>query len=71
MTGVTLERGKLIQIRGTAKTSEIVSQYMLMLQAEPQLRDVRLVFANNAAIETNQVVQFRYSAFTVCKLPLI
>ena len=66
-----MERGKHIQIRGTAKTSETVAEYIRALQAEPRFRDVRLVFANNAAIETNQVVQFSVSAFPVGNLPLI
>ncbi len=71
LAGCTLERGKLIQIRGTAKTSETVAEYIRALQAEPRFRDVRLVFANNAAIETNQVVQFSVSAFPVGNLPLV
>jgi Tfp pilus assembly protein PilN len=71
LNGFSLERGKLLQVRGTSKSSETVSEYMRNLQAEPRLRDVRLVSANNAAIETNQVVQFSVSAFPVGNLPLI
>ncbi len=70
LTGVGIERGKPLLIRGTATTSEAVSAYVKALSAEKRLRDVRLVFANNGTIEQRPVVQFSISAFAVGNLPL-
>jgi len=70
LSGITVERGKPIVIRGTAKTSNSVTDYYRALNGEPRLRDVRLVFANNAQIEQTPVVQFSLTAFPVGNLPL-
>ena len=71
LTGITLERGKQVLIRGTAMTSDQVASYVQTLAAEPRLRDVKLVFANNATIEQTPIVQFSIQAHAVGNLPII
>ncbi len=71
LTGTTYERGKIMYIRGTSSSNDGVSAYLEALNAEPRLRDVKLVFANNGEIEKTPVVQFSIQAFPVGNLPLI
>jgi len=71
LTGVNAERGKPLLVRGTAKTSDLVSDYLQNLNRETRLRDVKLVFANNATIDKAPVVQFSVSAVAVGNLPVI
>jgi Tfp pilus assembly protein PilN len=71
LTGVNAERGKPLLVRGTAKTSDQVSEYLQNLNREARLRDVKLVFANNATIDKAPVVQFSVSAVAVGNLPVI
>lgn len=71
LTGVTFERGKPMQIRGTALNGETVSGYAAALALESRFRDVQLVFANNSEIEGVPVVQFAITAHVVGNLPLI
>ena len=70
LTGVTFERGKPILIRGTALEGSAVTAYTEALALNERLRDVQLVFANNAEIEGTPVVQFSISAHVVGNLPL-
>jgi hypothetical protein len=70
LTSISLERGKLLTIRGTATKGEAVTNYQSALVAESRLRNLQLVFANNAEIENNPVVQFSFTAFPVGNLPL-
>lgn len=71
LTGLTLERGKLLQLRGSAKSSEAVAQYVGELTKQSRFRDVRLVFANAGEIEGQKIVQFSITAFPVGNLPLL
>jgi len=71
LTGITLERGKQVLVRGTAMTSEQVASYVQTLAAEPRLRDVKLIFANNATIEQTPIVQFSIQAHAVGNLPIV
>lgn len=70
LTGITFERGKPLLIRGTAKDGEAVTAYTSALALNQRLRDVQLMFANNAEIEGIPVVQFSISARVVGNLPL-
>jgi Tfp pilus assembly protein PilN len=70
LTGVTFERGKPLLIRGTALEGSAVTSYVEALALNERLRDVQLVFANNAEIEGTPVVQFSISAHVVGNLPL-
>ena len=70
LTGISVERGKEIMIRGTAKTSVDVANFTTNLKQEERLRDVHLSFANNGTIDKTQVVQFSISAFPIGNLPL-
>jgi len=69
LTGVNYERGKDVQIRGVAMTNEAVKCFLETMGSSSRFRDVRLVFANNALIETSSVVQFSVSAHVVGNLP--
>lgn len=71
LTGISLERGKELQLRGIAKTSGAVANYVRLLAAQPRLRNVRLVFANNSNIDKIPVTQFSVSAFPVGNLPIL
>lgn len=73
LTGVDVERGKPLLIRGTATSSEAVAGYVNALAGEKdkRFRDVRLVFANNGTIEQRAVVQFSVQGFPVGNLPLV
>lgn len=70
LTGITVERGKSVLIRGTATRSEAVATFLDRLAKTGRLRDVRLVFSNNANIDQAPVVQFSISAFPIGNLPL-
>lgn len=75
LTGINVERGKPVIIRGTATGNTAVTTYFQSLSALSQgadhrLRDVKLVFANNSNIEKVPVVEFSISAFPVGNLPL-
>jgi hypothetical protein len=71
LTGVTYERGRPLQIRGTALNGEVVTAYTSALALETRFRDVQLVFANNSEIEGTAVVHFAISVHVVGNLPLI
>lgn len=71
MTGLTLERGKPLTMRGTAMNSEAVAVFLEKLSAMDRFRDVKLAFANNAVIEGTNVVQFSITAHVIGNLPLI
>ncbi len=86
LNGVTLERGKVMLIRGTSMTSQAITTFLDQLQAASvdfpatdakhpartvaRLRDVKLVFANNGKIEETAVQQFSISAFPVGNVPV-
>src|SRR5262249_35151904 len=70
MTGLTIERGKPLQIRGAAKTANDVARCVDALGATRRFRDVKLVFANSARIEEKPAVQFNITAVGVGNLPM-
>lgn len=76
LNGISLERGKRLVLRGTAKTNEQISAFARSLSTQdpntevPRLRDVRLEFTNNGSIEQTPIVQFTVSAFPVGNVPL-
>lgn len=71
LTGVTFERGKLLQLKGTATSSQAVAAYVGALSQSDRFRDVKLNFANNAKIEDTPVVQFSMTVHVVGNLPLL
>lgn len=70
LTGVSVERGKPLQVRGTALNADDVAQFTRALGSTPRLRDVKLIYTNSAKIEDKPVVQFNVSAFPVGNLPM-
>ena len=70
LTGLIVERGKPIQIRGMAKTGEDVARFVAQLSTQRRFRDVKLLFANSAKIDKTPVVQFNLAVTAVGNLPL-
>lgn len=70
LTGLGVERGKPLQIRGTATAPGDVPRVVHALGTNPRFRDVRLVFANSVAIGKARLVEFDVSAVCVGNLPL-
>lgn len=70
LTGMSLERGKPLQIRGTASQDTDVARFVEALGSNKRFRDVKLVFANGAKIENKPVVQFSVTAVAVGNLPM-
>lgn len=71
LTGLSVERGKEMTMRGTARNSEALALFLDRLRGSERLRGVRLVASNNADIETTAVVQFSIAAFPVGNVPAI
>lgn len=71
LTGVNYERGKPLVLRGVARSNEAVGIFLDGLTANERFRDVKLVFANQAMIESTNVVQFSMSAHVVGNLPTV
>jgi len=70
LTGVTMERGKPVQVRGTAMKAEQVTVFMRNLNEQKRFADVKLIFSNNGEIEDESVVQFSLNFHLVGNLPL-
>jgi Tfp pilus assembly protein PilN len=70
-TGITFERGKPLQLRGTALKRDSVGALASNLAASERFRDVVIVYANDAELEGTPVVQFAMTAHVVGNLPLI
>lgn len=70
-TGLTFERGKPLQVRGMALDRDSVSAFADNLSASDRFRDVTIVYANEAEVEKQTVVQFSMTAHVVGNLPLI
>ncbi len=58
LTGVTVERGRNLQVRGTAKNNSAVTTFNQAMSADSRFRDFRLVFANDGKIGEQPVVLF-------------
>lgn len=71
LTGVNYERGKPLVLRGVARSNEAVGVLLDSLTSNERFRDVKLVFANQAMIESTNVVQFSMSAHVVGNLPTV
>jgi Tfp pilus assembly protein PilN len=70
MTGLSLERGKPIEIRGTVTDPNDVARLLENLSNTGRFRDVKLVFANSGKISETPVVQFSVIATAIGNLPL-
>lgn len=69
LTGLTVERGRNVQIRGDAKSSAAVYEFMQALTSDPRFRDVRLVFANDGKIGETPIVLFAATGHVVGNYP--
>jgi Tfp pilus assembly protein PilN len=70
LSGVNYERGRRLQLKGTALNSDSVSDYVEALAATDRFRDVQLVFANNVKLEEVPVVQFSVTLHVIGNIPL-
>ena len=70
LSGVNMDRGRPIQIRGTALTNEAVTQFVNTLGGSERFRDVQLVNASTAKIEQTEVVNFTMNVTAVANVPL-
>ncbi len=70
LTALKVERGKPIEIRGTAEDATDVTKLVDTLGENPRFRDVRLVFANSSTIENTPVINFNVTATSVGNLPM-
>jgi len=70
LTGINMDRGRPIQIRGTAMTNEAVTQFVNTLAASDRFRDVQLVNASLAKIEQTEVVNFTMNVTAIANVPL-
>jgi Tfp pilus assembly protein PilN len=71
LTGLVVERGKPVQIRGSATNSQAVAAYLDSLTKQKRFRDVRLLFSNRSETEGTSIVQFSITAFPVGNLPIV
>lgn len=71
LTGMTIERGKLVTLRGTSKTPELIAAFVKSLGEQKRFRDVKLVQVSSGTIEASPVQQFTINAFPVGNLPAI
>lgn len=69
-TGLTLERGKVLLIRGNAMDLKTIAKYVAELSKSRRFRGVTLVFTHRATVAKKTVVQFAISARVVGNLPL-
>lgn len=69
LTGMTVERGRNMQIRGNAKNSAAVYAFMQALTADPRFRDTRLIFANDGKIGETPIVLFAATGHVVGNYP--
>jgi hypothetical protein len=70
LTGLTAERGKAIQVRGTAMSAGQVTSFVDRLGSSTRFANVKLLFANSALIGTTPVIEFNVSADCVGNLSL-
>jgi len=71
LTGLIFEKGKPLQIRGSALSSQQVTEFMQRLGNSGRFRDVKLAFMNNAGSNAFNTVQFSATAHVIGNLPLV
>jgi len=70
LSGLSIERGKPVQIRGTAANPDDVAHFLERLAATSRFRDIKLTVANTARIDQTTVVQFNVNAVAIGNLPM-
>ncbi|MBS1719512.1 MAG: PilN domain-containing protein [Armatimonadetes bacterium] len=71
LTAITLERGRIMNLRGTSMSSQSVAAFVQALADNKRFRDAKLTFANNGKIGDKAVVEFAVSAIPVGNIPLV
>ncbi len=70
LTGLNVERGKDLSVRGTALSNAQLGAFVDGLNASARLRDVKLAFSNINTIGETPVVQFSVTAHVIGNIPL-
>jgi hypothetical protein len=70
LTGLNVERGKDLSVRGTALSNAQLAAFVDGLSASARLRDVKLAFSNINTIGETPVVQFSITAHVIGNMPL-
>ena len=70
LTGLNADRGRPLQLRGSAMTTADVQNYVSRLGGTPRFREVQLVNVTSAKIEQNDIVSFSINVTAVANLPL-
>jgi hypothetical protein len=70
LTGISLERGKPIVLRGISIDGKSVAAYAADLNKNPRLRGMKVSFANSSMIEKKPVVQFSITGHVVGNFPI-
>ena len=70
LSSLNVERGKVVQMRGTSKNPDDVSLLLKNLTSTGRFRDVHLTVANSGKVSSVPVVQFSISAFPIGNLPM-
>jgi Tfp pilus assembly protein PilN len=70
LTALTVERGKPVQIRGTASNPDDVANFMQTLAATRRFRSIQLTVASTGRIDQTTVEQFNVNAIAIGNLPM-
>jgi Tfp pilus assembly protein PilN len=71
LTSITGERGRPITLRGTATSSDRVTEYVRTLEADNRFRNVKLVVADQGAINQAPVEEFSLQAVANGNVPVV
>jgi hypothetical protein len=69
VTGISLERGRPMTVRGQAKDGKTVTKLASKLSNEPRLRNVKLMSVGKGQEHNGSVVQFAISGVPIGNLP--
>jgi Tfp pilus assembly protein PilN len=70
LTGLTLERGKPILVRGSTTSSKSVADFVSAINANPRFRNVKVVSATKGSIGKTTVIQFALVGRATGLLPI-
>jgi len=70
LTGLSIERAKELQVRGTAMSAGQVASFVDALGSSPRFANVKLIFANSALVGTTPVIEFNVTADCVGNLSM-
>lgn len=69
LTGLTLQKGRPMSLRGQATNGKTVSKLVSRLSTEKRFRNVKLLFVDKAKLDQRPIVTFAISGMPVGNLP--